>query len=202
MRGRILTILIFLISFTAHAQQWAFELWHDGKVVLASGDTLTGLVKYDMQQDLVQFNNKRGSVEALTARKVLFIEIFDTTIGQYRQFFSLPYNATTGYKTPVFFELLADGKLTLLVRESLEYRTYTSPYYFGSYTRLVMIYKFYFLKENGDITEFKGKKADLLDLMGKYAKEVDEYMKENKLKLDERDDFMKAVTHYNSFFKA
>jgi hypothetical protein len=78
-------------------------LWHDGKIVLASGDTLTGLVKYDLQQDLIQYNAQRGNiVEVYTARKVLFFEIFDTTVDQYRNFFSLPYNATTGIKHPFF----------------------------------------------------------------------------------------------------
>lgn len=201
MKGRFFVALFFISSITVQAQQWAFELWHDGKIVLESGDTLRGLVKYDMQQDLVQYNNKSGSIEALTARKVLFVEIFDNTISQYRHFYSLPYSATGSYRAPVFFELLAEGKMTLLVRENLEYRTYSSPYYFGSYSRLVLVYKYYILQENGTITEFIGKKNDLFNLMGKYAKDVEEFMKVNKLKIDDREDFAKIVTYYNSFFK-
>jgi hypothetical protein len=201
MSKKFIACFIVFFSFSAQAQQWAYELWHDGKIVLESGDTLNGLVKYDLQQDLVQYNNRRGSVEAFTARKVLFVEIFDTTIKQYRQFYALPYSAIGGYRAPVFFELLAEGKLTLLVRENLEYRSYSSPYYFGSYTRLVMVYKYYFMSEKGDITEFVGKKNDLLQLMGKYSESVEGYMKDNKLKLEDRYDFAKIVTYYNSFFK-
>lgn len=201
MRMVVIGTLFSLISFATQAQQWAFELWHDGKIVLVSGDTLKGLIKYDLQQDLVQYNAQRGNVEAYTARKVLFFEIFDITVGQYRQFFALPYNATTGYRTPVFFELLEEGKMTLLTRENLEYRTYTSPYYFGSYSRLVIIYKYYMLDETGTITEFIGKKSDLLNLMGKRAKDVEDYMKENKLKIEDRYDIVKIVAYYNSFFK-
>lgn len=199
--NRILSvILITLCSVTVHAQEWAFELWHDGKIVLESGDTLKGLVKYDLQQDLIQFN-KKESIEILSARKVLFVEIFDNTINQYRQFYSLPYSAVGAYKAPVFFELLAEGKITLLSRESLEYRSYSSPYYFGSYTRLVMVYKYYILNDKGDIVEFIPKKSDVLNMMGKYAKDVEEYMKVNKLKVEDRDDFSKIVTYYNSFFQ-
>lgn len=199
MRGLVVAFFFGWISFAAEAQQWPFELWHEGKILLESGDTLRGLVKYDMQQDLVQFNNNK-SIEAYTARKILFFEIFDGTINQYRYVYSLPFTTANGYKTPIFFELLAEGKLTLLTRESLEYRTYSSPYYFGSYNRLVLVYRFYFLNEKGVITEFKGKKSDLLEMMGKYSNEVENYMRQNKLNIDDRNGFTKVVAYYNSFF--
>ncbi|HEU5289578.1 MAG TPA: hypothetical protein VFU05_02970 [Cyclobacteriaceae bacterium] len=199
---RLLIIIIFsLASFSAKAQEWAFELWHDGKMVLVSGDTLKGLIKYDLQQDLIQYNNKKGNIQAYTARKILFFEIFDTTVEQYRQFYALPYESSSGYRAPVFFELLAEGKMTLLTREALEYRTISSPYYYGSYSRLVLIYRYYLLEENGTIVEFVGKKAELMTLMGKRADAVEDYIKQNKLKLDDRNDFAKIVAYYNSFFK-
>ncbi len=206
MKPRSLIFILFsLLSVSGFSQnqQFAFEQWHEGKIVLVSGDTLKGFVKYDMQQDLIQYNAQVGVVEAYTARKVLFFEIFDLTISQYRQFFSLPYNATTGYRAPVFFELLEEGKMTLLSRESLEYRTYNSPYNFGgSYSRLVLVYKYYLLEEDGAISEFIGKKSDLLALMGRRALDVQDFIKENKLKIEDRDDFAKIVAYYNSFFKS
>jgi hypothetical protein len=103
MRTRLLVCFFLLFGSAVHAQQWAFELWHDGKVVLVTGDTLKGLVKYDLQQDIIQYNAQRGSIEAYSARKVLFFEIFDTTVGYYRQFYALPYNTSSGYRTAVFF---------------------------------------------------------------------------------------------------
>jgi hypothetical protein len=199
---RLLIVIVFsLMSIAANAQEWAFELWHDGKMVLVSGDTLKGLIKYDLQQDLVQYNNKKGNIQAYTARKVLFFEIFDTTVEQYRQFYALPYESSSGYRAPVFFELLAEGKMTLLTREALEYRTVSSSYYYGSYSRLVLIYHYYLLEENGNIVEFIGKKQELMNLMGKRANAVEDYIKQNKLKLDDRYDFAKIVAYYNSFFK-
>ena len=197
---KIFAVAFFLISTQVIAQEFAFELWHDGKVITTNGDTLRGMIKYDFQQDLIQFNNRRGSIEALSARKVLFYEIFDSTIKDYRQFFSLPYSTLGGYRAPVFFELLIEGKMTLLLRESLEYRTYSSPYYLGSYTRLVVVNKFYLLDERGNINEFVGKKNDLLNLMGRYGKTVDAYIKENRYKIEDKEDLLKIVEYYNSFF--
>jgi hypothetical protein len=197
---RFFEFALLFISTQVFSQEFAFELWHDGKVITTTGDTLRGLIKYDFQQDLIQFNSRRGSIEAMSARKVLYYEIFDNTVKEYRQFFSLPYSTIGGYRAPVFFELLIEGKMTLLLRESLEYKTYTSPYYMGSYTRLVIVNKFYMLDEKGNINEFIGKKCDLLALMGRFSKTVDSYIRENRLKMEEKEDFLKIIEYYNSFF--
>jgi hypothetical protein len=207
MAGGLLILLTLLSSGTAHAQ-FPSELWHEGKIVLVEGDTLRGLVKYDLSQNLVQYTMQDKRIEAFSARKVLFFEIFDATVRRYRQFFALPYvggNSGADYKTPVFFELLTEGALTLLSRESLETRIYnSSPYYGGfyspmsSYSRIVLVYTYYVLDENGNITEFTGNKADLLQLMGKKSEEVEKYMKANKLRYEDRSDFVRIVAYYNS----
>lgn len=194
----VLLTLLPLISFETVAQQWPSDLWHEGKIVLVEGDTLKGLIKYDLQQDLVQYNLDDKRTEAFSARKVLFFEIFDTSVRRYRQFFALPYTTVTSYRAPVFFELLEEGKLTLLSRESIEYRTYNSPYYLSSYSRQVLVYKYFFLEENGNISEFSGNKSDLLALMGKKSEEVEKYIKANRLKYDDKYDFARIVAYYNS----
>jgi hypothetical protein len=193
-------VLLFFLSAPVVAQQFPSDLWHEGKIILLEGDTLKGNIKYDLQQDLVQYGVADQRTTAFSARKVLFFEIFDTSVRKYRQFFALPFTTTSGYKAPVFFELLEEGKMTLLSRESVEYRTYSSPYYMGSYSRLVLVYKYYFLDEKGNITEFTGNKNDLLDLMKKKSDEVEKYIKANKLKFDDKYDFARIVAYYNSLF--
>jgi hypothetical protein len=201
--------LLFLTTVTvgAYAQQWSLgrqwpmELWHDGKIVLLDGDTLKGKVKYDLQQDAVQYNTSDQRIEAFSARKVLFFEIFDVTVNKYRQFFALPYSANSSYRVPTFFELLEEGKMTLLAREALEYRTTSnSSYYGGTYTRVELVYTYFFLDESGDIKQFIGNKNDLLDLMGNKAEAVEKYMKANRLNHDDKYDFAKIITYYNSLF--
>jgi len=197
---KLLSVLFFLLltHSTSSAQQWPSELWHEGKIVLAEGDTLRGLIKYDFQQDLIQYNLSDKRTEAFSARKILYFEIFDNSVRKYRQIFALPYTNTSGYRAPIFFELLQEGKLTLLSRESLEYRTYNSPYYIGSFSRQVLVNKYFFLDEKGNITEFTGNKSDLLDLMGKKSDEVEKYIKANRLKYDDKYDFARIVAYYNS----
>lgn len=200
---RGVVIFVFMVaSSIAHGQeQWPFEFWHEGKIVLLEGDTLRGMVKYDLQQDLVQYSIKDSKPEAFTARKVMFFEIFDETSHRYRRFFSLPYAATTpGYKSMIFFELLEEGKMTLLTREFLEYKNQNSMYV--TYARIVMSYKYFFLKENGDIEEFKGSKSDLLDMMGKRSEDVDKFMRKNRLRHEDKDDLVRIVDYYNSLFES
>jgi hypothetical protein len=198
---RVLLLCIgILFNSAANAQQFAFELWHTGKVVLDTGDTLRGLIKYDLDKDIVQIqaNNK---LESYTARKVLLFEIFDETVKRYRNFYSLPYALAGQYKAPVFFELLQEGKLTVLCREVLEYRTTSSPYYFyGSYTRLVLVYKYFVLRENGMIEEFRGKKNDWYEMMPGKAEEVEKFAKQNRLDLDDRYELSRIIEYYNSLF--
>lgn len=199
MRVAIFSLWV-LIASTASGQQFAFELWHTGKVVLDTGDTLRGLLKYDLDKDIlqVQANNK---LESYTARKVLLFEIFDETVRRYRNFYSLPYALAGQYKAPVFFELLQEGKLTVLCREVLEYRTTSSPYYFyGSYTRLVLVYKYYILRENGVIEEFRGKKNDWYELMPGKSEEIEKFAKQNRLSLDDKYELSRVIEYYNSLF--
>jgi len=200
---RFFVTLVILFFSLGHglAQKFPSELWHDGKIVLLDGaDTLVGQVKYDLQQDLIQYTATSQTIEAFSAKKVLFFEIFDATVHKYRSFYALPFTTQSGYRAPVFFELLEEGKLTLLSRESVETRSYSSMYYYGSYTRQVLIYRYFFLDENGLITEFNGNKKDLLDIMGKKAETVEDYIKANRLKMDEKYDFAQIVKYYNSLF--
>ena len=202
MRSIAFIVFGFIANF-ASAQQFAFELWHEGKLILDSGDTLRGNIKYDMQNDLIQYQtDERGKLESYTARKVLFFEIFDATVKRYRIFYALPYSSAGQYKAPVFFELLEEGKLTVLSREVLEYRTTSSSfYYYGTYTRLVLINKYFLLKENGEIEEYRGRKNDWYELMRGKEDEVQKYVRANRLDLDDKYELATAVNFYNSLFQ-
>lgn len=199
MRALLITVCVLLYS-SGFAQHFAFELWHDGKMVLDTGDTLRGNIKYNMQENLIQLQAS-GRNESLTARKVLFFEIFDNTVKHYRQFYSLPYSSNGTYKAPIFFELLEEGKITLLGRESIEYKTYSSPYsFYGSYTRLVLVNKYFLLQENGEIKDAIDKKNEWLSLMGNRGEDVHKYAKANKLDFDNKEELVKIIDYYNSFF--
>ncbi len=209
-RLRAFCCLVFLLLFVSTSplpaqiyqpqEKFAFEFWHEGKVVLDGGDTLKGKLQYNMQTELVQLQANQ-KLETLTPRKVVFFEIFDQTVNRYRQFYSLPFALTGQYKAPVFFELLTEGKLTLLSREKLEYKTYSSFYVYGTYTRLVLTNLYYLLKENGTIQEFIGKRNDFYELMGSKKDEVEKYAKANRLDFANKYNVVRIIEYYNSLIK-
>lgn len=194
----LVTLFVSLCGQAWSQRDWPSELWHDGKIVLVDGDTLKGRIKYDFQQNLVQYVVNNSQAEIYTARKVLFFEIFDETVHKYRKFFVLPYSNPSNYKAPVFFELLEEGDMTLLSREVLEYKTMNNAFYGASYTRLVQTYYYYLLKADGTIEDFKGNKNDLLAMMGSKGKMVEKYIRANRLDFNEKYDVARIVAYYNS----
>ena len=90
--------------------------------------------------------------------------------------------------------------MTLMCREELKTQVYSSPYYYGNYTRVILVYTYFFLDESGDIHPFSGNKNDLIELMGKQGDQVEKYMKANKLRFDDKYDLVKIVTYYNTLF--
>ncbi|MDH5476439.1 MAG: hypothetical protein OEX22_12155 [Cyclobacteriaceae bacterium] len=197
MRGVAFIFLCFLTQ--SSFAQFPSESWHEGKVVLLSGDTLIGAVKYNLDRDIIQLNDTK-TIEAYTARKVLFFTIFDKTVSRHRQFYAIPYNVTIEYKTPIFFEVLYEGKLTFLGREYITIQTtsYGPALGSGSYSRRVLSFRYYFLDANGKITLYSTNKKELLNYMSKYRNDVNAYMKKNRLHYDDKEDLIYIVQYYNT----
>jgi hypothetical protein len=198
----VVIVLLFACTFVfgqrSWQRTWPSELWHEGKLVLVSGDTLKGRLKYDFAQNLVQCIVNNKTAEIYHARKVLFFEIFDETVHKYRRFFALPYSNTSNYKSPVLFELLEEGKMTLLAREMMEYKTFNNGFYGGSYSRLVQTDSYYLLKPDGNIEDFTGNRNDLLSKMGNKSNAVEKYIKSNRLDFDDKYDRARIVAYYNT----
>jgi hypothetical protein len=66
----------------------------------------------------------------------------------------------------------------------------------------VLDYRYFLLKEKGDIEEFLVNKNDLLELMGKKSEEVEKYIKANRLHVDEKQDLTRIVSYYNSLWRS
>ena len=168
-------------------------------MVTSDQDTLEGLVKYDMQANVVQVIQNQV-VKTYSSHKVFYFEIYDKVVNSYRQFYSIPYNVNYNYKIPILFEVLYEGPLSLLSREAVVQETVSnsSAYWGGSFVRDVVSYTFYFLDKEGKIDSYTGKKADLLTIMAKHSRKVKDYIKQNKLDTDEVRDLIRVTAFYNS----
>lgn len=197
-------ILAFTLAFTTIqgvAQRFSMDAIHDGRVMLLEGDTAKGKIKYDFEKDVIQFAHGNPSEEYIfSSQQILGFEIIDKLTNQYRQFYSLPYDVkNNNYKVPVLFEILVPGSVSLLVREKLEYASNSAYGMQGRvYNVLQTVYTFYFLKDDGEIILFTGKKKDLKGIMGDHYSDISRFIKSNRLKLESRRDMAKIVNYYNS----
>lgn len=195
----LLFLSLYIVSWVSHAQ-FPSELWHGGKIVLVSGDTIKGNVKYDLERDIVQINNKQGT-EAYTAKKLLYFNFLDESSRQFRQFYALPFRITSEYKTPVFFEVFFEGKMTLLAREFITIKTtsYGNAGLGGnSYSRQELAYRYYFLNDSGNIIRFQGNRRQLYQILKNRENEVKQFIKRNRLRYDDKSDMIQLTEYYNT----
>lgn len=199
MRSSVFIICLCMFSFRVMGQEFSNEVWHEGYLVTSDEDTLSGLIKYDMESNILQVIQNQV-VKTFSSHKIFYVELYDKILSSYRQFYSIPYNVNYNYKIPILFEVLYEGPLSLLAREAIvqESTNTSSAYWGGPYVREVVAYTFYFLDKEGNIDLFTGKRSDLLEIMSRHSKEVREYMKKNKLKTDEVRDLIRVTAFYNS----
>lgn len=200
--------LIFLGLGSIYAQNGQFpsQVWHKGNIFLTDGASLSGLIKYDMDNNLVQL--QRGEImDTFTASNVSNFEIFDEIFGGIRRFYSLPFAINGEYETPTFFEVLTEGnELALLCREYIATDTRgmnnwgpmgMNPFWgpqnnFG----YRLAFNFYFFK-NGRLERYSLKKKDLFALLPGYDDEIDLFMRKNRLEHDKRGDLLRITAYYN-----
>jgi hypothetical protein len=195
-----LIIIVASVSMTAWAQSFPSQMWHEGWMVTSEQDTLKGSIKYDMGADAVQIQSN-DVLKTYSSRKMLFFEIYDESVENYRQFYSLDYAVNYDYKVPILFEVLYEGPLTLLIREAIVEETVPQMQAFamGGYnTRQRLAYTYYFLDRKGNITLFNGKRSELTPLMGNKIGQVRDFIKDNKLKTDRMRDLVRITAFYNS----
>ena len=199
--------IIFLSLSTAMAQgnQFPSQVWHQGQIITMNGQVFRGLVKYDLENNIVQFQD--NGITTFGASNVSQFEIFDEVYGGIRSFYTLPYSLASDYETPVFFEILTEGnEIVLLCREQvvidnrgmgmygpMAMNPLWGPPIGGAYK---LAFNFYFIKD-GKLQKYSLKKKELLDILGDRAEEIDLFMRKNRLSHDKRGDLLRITAYYN-----
>ncbi|SEF87128.1 hypothetical protein [Algoriphagus boritolerans] len=208
MKKAIITLsFVFLgvIAVFAQNSQFPSQVWHKGNIYLNDGSTRSGLVKYDLDNNLVQLQNE--TIETFTASNVSNFEIFDEIFGGIRRFYSLPYAINGEYESPTFFEVLTEGNdLALLCREYVATDTRGMNYWgpmgmnplWGPQNSFGyrLAFNYYFFK-NGRLQRYSLKKKDLFALLPGYDDEIDLFMRKNRLEHDKRGDLLRITAYYN-----
>lgn len=199
-----LLVILFLISTgstLSFSQEFPSQLWHEGKLVLVNEDVYEGLLKYDLDRGVVQVEQGEKFL-TFGAQSIFYFKLFDATVEANREFYVLPYGLMTNYKAPVIFEVLVEGNLTLLCREKITTKNMSasSPYYYNTptYQQEVLIYDYYFLDREGNITPYNLKKKELMEAVSQRQSQVDNYIKQNRLRFDRRNDLVRIIAFFNA----
>ena len=204
------------LSFSSWAQEQPFELsWRSGKLLLTTGDTVSGKVTLSHPNDIVRVVQDNGAVSAFSAVNVKrffveheqnsgFIRQNDGPLTFKREYQALPWNQDKDYsnfKRPAFFVVLQPGKNTLLMREIKE-RYYDnasgSLYHNARMMRERIREKYYLLLPNEEIKPLRNPKKDLPEIYGKKGKQVLAFAKENKLSFTDPVALARIVNYANS----
>ncbi len=209
MKRTILTLGILflsLLSVFAQSNQFPSQVWHKGNIYLNDGSTVSGEIKYDLDNNLVQLQN--GTMETFTASNVANFEIFDEIFGGIRKFYSLPYALNGQYEAPTFFEVLTQGDdIALLCREyiatdnrgmnnswgGMGMNPFWGPQISNGYR---LAFNYYFFK-SGKLELYSQKRKDLFAMLPGYDEEIDLFMRKNRLEHDKRGDLLRITAYYN-----
>ena len=207
---------ISLASLTVRAQRVDIQEWAKGRVILTSGDTLTGPVTYHRTEDIVRVTLPDGSIQAFAPVNVASFSVSD---GRFSQTFK-PYmwnrdNDYSDYKAPAFFEQLNEGRYSLVKRETVVrrnlnsgpiyagYGRYYDPYGYGNSSRYVDQVQdlFYLNTPDNKIVSLRRPKRDLEEVFGRKNKEMKSFIAANRLDYDNARDLVLIVSHFNEISK-
>ncbi|MBD1396973.1 hypothetical protein H9Q13_07335 [Pontibacter sp. JH31] len=214
--SRFLLVLVVLLgwpllTYGQFRDSFETQEWHFGKVVLATGVSLSGQVVYHPAKEVVQVSSDDGAISSFSPVNVSYFVVNDIYTGKPQLFRSIFWNLgkqDTDFKKPVFFEQLNDGRLVLIKRQTGvvakptdnqirdPYQEALYPHTRGTSESIQEAY--YALLPNGEIVPLRKKKRDLLQLFGEKSDQVKQFAKSNKLDYNNPNQLVTIVNYFNS----
>ena len=189
-------LLAILLSSRLLAQPPLFGSdWTPGEVLLGTGDTLSGTLRFDLDNNLAQVLLPDNAVKTYAARQLRWLRARDPETHAWRWYYPIPYALRNGYKVPVFFEMLAEGTVSLLGRERVI--SSQGPYINGSFVSYRLVCDFFLGFANGRIRPFNGTRRDLERLLPDPSGRLREFVAKAGLRYDNREDLIRIVNQYN-----
>ena len=199
-------ILFFLVSSglyqTAVAQNLNKREWEKSEVVLTNGDTLTGTLSYYYKKEIIQVKITNGITKTFSPVNVAYFRVFNAqkqVFQTFRPFMWSPIPDDLAFKTPAFFEVIMQGKYTLIKRAAYVIRNsdplplYTAwgRYYescpveestsITNFNQVALLNFYYVLTPENQIISLRHPKKNLEELYQDKGRKMNAYIKGNKL---------------------
>lgn len=178
------------------------ELWSLGTLISKEGNEYSGLLlRFDAYQDLIEVNQNDQIMVASAAEIPTFILTVSEmgTNETKKQFFMSGYNFEL-YDAHNYFEVLAQGKIDLLVRYKISFlegnvSKYGTP---GSYRSYQLNRLYYVVDKRSFYNEIKPSRKSVYKVFPKYVPEIEKFLESNKLKLKSEADLIEVIKFLNS----
>lgn len=191
---KILSALVIVLSFSvlvSFSSAQTSDAWQSGQVELTSGDWLAGELHYNPDLHLLELALD-GTVQTLTPQKVASFYFFDPEAGHNRSFVRRDVSGPYGYETPMFFEVLVEGRVQLLAREE-EHRSVWLRRLIGRGSN-----RYFLAYDDGRIVKYRGRVRQLTALLADHKPEVDFFVKRVQWYRHEEKPIAELVRFYNS----
>lgn len=168
--------------------------WYPADIKMAEGRHTNILIRLDLLDQELHYLDK--SQEYVTNKTFPEIDIRDSATGK-MYIFRSGYPPAAGTTARSYFEVLAEGKITLL---KLHKKTLSENRPFNSATTEQTIYdtKQYFLVKEQIPERIKLNKTDILNAIPDNRQAVQQYISEKKIKGKSEHDLTDIINYYNS----
>lgn len=210
-----LHILVFsLVGTLLQAQDFPSEVFHRGEALLVDGFLKRGMVKYDLDSDVILFQDSTiKGMETISAVNLKAFRLLPEEELPLRLFYVLPFQNETGYKRPKIFEVLYENQYSLLGREFIATRPnnpnaqfagqarfdpFNRPFNQNNITHFSYLdYKLFLVNPFGEVVELTRIKREVIAAFVNYQEEVKSYIKKERLRVDKFKDILQLVKYYN-----
>jgi hypothetical protein len=176
-------------------------------VYLFTEESIKGSISYDLDQNNITVRTTDNKLRSYNASQVEQFWIEDELQKRVRYFYALPQITKDDYRVLYFFELLTEGKITLLCRENFVVRQtgYYSPYMWGGWANggsyVVQEDDYFLLNNEGNVVDVEEDREAIMNLFGKKKEVMELYLIDHDNKLRSREDLLKMIRYYNEVYK-
>ncbi|QCR23641.1 hypothetical protein [Pontibacter sp. SGAir0037] len=178
---------------------YLYDEWERAIIKFADGEIFqVEKLKYDQISNQLIFSNKDGIAMAFIKPVVQFEFMSDSDDSKNNRKFKNGYPVILGGTEASYYEVLAEGKITLLKRSYKAIREEKS-YNSATINKNIIENTNYFVYNTTDnkIMRFKKDSKGIMAILNN-SKEAESYLKENKLDIKKDSDLIKLITYYNN----
>lgn len=181
---------------------YLYPTWNSGTITDKSGKGYSNLLlKYDSYKDQIELNQEGQIVEPLTGMYNKFtLNFVDPVTNQViKHSFSAGY-PVEGYTRENYFDLLLDGKITLLKKyKTLFLEESVSGYgTSGTQKSFQSTILYFIIADDSDSKEIKLNKKSVLNAFQEQTAEIEAFIKEKKMKVKSETDLIEIIRFLNA----